>query len=128
MTGSCILPPRPNTANAEILAIGIGTHPVLRIKVHPVLKRLAQEVLNSMVSCPKCDSAIDVEEEELDEGDVLSCDECGAALTVASLNPVEIKPEEEADEDDEEDDFDEDEDDDDDEDEEEDDEEEEEWQ
>ena len=29
-----------------------------------------------MVSCPKCDSAIDVEEEELDEGDVLSCDEC----------------------------------------------------
>jgi alpha-aminoadipate carrier protein LysW len=53
-----------------------------------------------MVSCPKCDSAIDVEEEELDEGDVLSCDECGASLTVASVNPVEIKPEEEDDDDD----------------------------
>jgi alpha-aminoadipate carrier protein LysW len=57
-----------------------------------------------MVSCPKCDATIDVEEEELDEGDVLSCDECGAALTVASLNPVELNSEEE--EEDEEDDFD----------------------
>jgi alpha-aminoadipate carrier protein LysW len=49
----------------------------------------------AMVSCPKCDATIDVEEEELDEGDVLSCDECGAALTVASLNPVELNSEEE---------------------------------
>ncbi|HEX4227917.1 MAG TPA: hypothetical protein VHZ07_04560 [Bryobacteraceae bacterium] len=56
-----------------------------------------------MVSCPKCDATIDVEEEELDEGDVLSCDECGAALTVASLNPVELNSEEE---DEEEEDFD----------------------
>ncbi len=50
-----------------------------------------------MVSCPKCDSAIDVEEEELDEGDVLSCDECGASLTVASVNPVELESEGDAD-------------------------------
>jgi alpha-aminoadipate/glutamate carrier protein LysW len=68
-----------------------------------------------MVSCPKCDATIDVEEEELDEGDVLSCDECGAALTVASLNPVELNSEEEDDED--EDDFEFDDEDDDDEDE-----------
>ena len=46
-----------------------------------------------MVSCPKCDAPIDVEEEDLDEGDVLSCDECGASLTVASLNPVELETE-----------------------------------
>jgi alpha-aminoadipate/glutamate carrier protein LysW len=46
-----------------------------------------------MVSCPKCDAAIDVEEEELDEGDVLSCDECGASLTVTSVNPVELESE-----------------------------------
>ena len=49
-----------------------------------------------MVSCPKCNSSIDVEEEELDEGDVLSCDECGAALTVASVNPVELDLEDDA--------------------------------
>jgi alpha-aminoadipate carrier protein LysW len=70
-----------------------------------------------MVSCPKCDGAIDVEEEELDEGDILSCDECGASLTVASLNPVELEPEEEIEE--KEDDFDYDDDEEDDEDEEE---------
>ncbi|MGA8027326.1 MAG: hypothetical protein WB992_09270 [Bryobacteraceae bacterium] len=62
-----------------------------------------------MVTCPKCDASIDVEEEDLDEGDVLSCDECGASLTVAGLNPVELKSDEEADEDDEDFDFDEDE-------------------
>ncbi len=75
-----------------------------------------------MVSCPSCDAPIDVEEEELDEGDVLSCDECGAALKVTSKDPLELESDaddEDEDEDDE-DDFDEDDDDDDDEEEEED--------
>lgn len=63
-----------------------------------------------MVSCPKCDAPIDVEEEELDEGDVLSCDECGASLTVASVNPVELESEDQGDEDDDDFDYDEDED------------------
>lgn len=61
-----------------------------------------------MVSCPKCDASIDVEEEDLDEGDVLSCDECGAALTVASVNPVELESEEDKDTGDDDDDYDED--------------------
>jgi alpha-aminoadipate carrier protein LysW len=47
-----------------------------------------------MVTCPRCNASIDVEEEDLDEGDVLSCDECGAALKVASVNPVELEGEE----------------------------------
>jgi alpha-aminoadipate carrier protein LysW len=71
-----------------------------------------------MISCPKCDAAIDVEEEDLDEGDVLSCDECGASLTVTSVNPVELKSEND-DDDDEDYDYDEDEDEDEDDDEEE---------
>jgi alpha-aminoadipate carrier protein LysW len=57
-----------------------------------------------MVSCPNCDAPIDVEEEELDEGDLISCDECGASLKVASLGPLELESEEE--DEDEEDDFD----------------------
>lgn len=77
-----------------------------------------------MISCPKCDAAIDVEEEDLDEGDLLSCDECGASLTVTSVNPVELGSEDDAGEDDEDFDFEED----DDEDEEEEAEEEEDWQ
>jgi alpha-aminoadipate carrier protein LysW len=63
-----------------------------------------------MVSCPKCDAPIDVEEEDLDEGDVLSCDECGASLTVASLNPVELETEDKDDKDEDDYDYDEDED------------------
>lgn len=54
-----------------------------------------------MVTCPKCDAPLDVEEEDLDEGDVLSCDECGASLTVTSVNPVELESEDEEDEDEE---------------------------
>lgn len=63
-----------------------------------------------MISCPKCDAAIDVEEEDLDEGDVLSCDECGASLTVTSVNPVELGSEEDGDDDDDDYDYDDDED------------------
>jgi alpha-aminoadipate carrier protein LysW len=68
-----------------------------------------------MISCPKCDAPIDVEEEDLDEGDVLSCDECGASLAVSSVNPVELQLEDEEDEDDDDYEYDEDEDEDEDE-------------
>jgi len=68
-----------------------------------------------MVNCPKCDAAIDAEEEELDEGDVVSCDECGAALKVASVNPVELESEGDTAKDEDDLDFDEDDDEDDDE-------------
>ncbi len=75
------------------------------------------------MECPLCDSVIDVEEDELDEGDELTCEECGANLTVVGTNPIEIEPTADEDEDDveDEDDLDEDDEDVDDEDEEEDD-------
>jgi alpha-aminoadipate carrier protein LysW len=82
-----------------------------------------------MVNCPVCDAAIDVDEDELDEGEVISCDECGATLTVTSVDPLELAPgeDDEDDEDEEDEDFTFDEDDEDEDEEEEDDEEEEEW-
>ena len=43
-----------------------------------------------MVNCPGCNGVIDVDEDELDEGDVLSCDECLAELKVVSLDPLEL--------------------------------------
>jgi alpha-aminoadipate carrier protein LysW len=43
-----------------------------------------------MVTCPVCDGAIDVEEEDVDEGDSISCDECGADLKVVSTDPLEL--------------------------------------
>jgi alpha-aminoadipate carrier protein LysW len=66
-----------------------------------------------MVNCVKCDAAIDVEEDELDEGDVLTCDECGATLNVLSVNPLELEADDAEDEDEDDDDFDDDEDEDD---------------
>ena len=69
-----------------------------------------------MVNCPHCDAVIDVDEDELDEGDTLTCDECGADLSVTGLDPLELETEEDEDEDEEEeDDFDYDEDEDEDE-------------
>jgi len=49
-----------------------------------------------MVTCPVCDGDIDVEEEEVDEGETLSCDECGASLKVLGKNPLELEAAEEA--------------------------------
>ena len=81
-----------------------------------------------MVKCPKCDAVIDVEEDELDEGEALSCDECGATINVVSVDPLELESADEEDEDEDDEDFeDEDEDEEDDEDEEEEDEEDEDW-
>ncbi len=82
-----------------------------------------------MVNCPLCDAVIDVDEDELDEGDPITCDECGATLTVESTSPLELKPEDDDSDDEDDDDLDEDYDEDEDEDfdEEEDEEEEEDW-
>ena len=57
-----------------------------------------------MVNCPLCDAVIDVDEEELDEGDALICEECGANLNVSGVSPLEITPDAEGDADDEDDD------------------------
>ncbi len=58
-----------------------------------------------MVNCPLCDAEIDVEEDELDEGDSLTCDECGANINVVGVDPLELEAEEEDDDDEEDDDL-----------------------
>lgn len=55
-----------------------------------------------MVTCPVCDGAIDVDEEDVDEGDSLSCDECGADLKVVSTGPLELESAEDLEEEDDE--------------------------
>ncbi len=44
-----------------------------------------------MPTCPECDAAIDIEEEELEEGQIVDCPECGAELEVVSTNPVQVE-------------------------------------
>jgi alpha-aminoadipate carrier protein LysW len=76
-----------------------------------------------MINCPMCEANIDVDEEELDEGDSLICEECGANLNVSGVSPLELSPDSDDEDDDledDDDDLDEDDDEDDDEEEEED--------
>ena len=56
-----------------------------------------------MVTCPVCEGTIDVDEEDVDEGDTISCDECGADLKVLSTDPLELESADELEEDEEED-------------------------
>jgi alpha-aminoadipate/glutamate carrier protein LysW len=54
-----------------------------------------------MVYCPECESDLDIEEDEVDEGEVVSCPECGTDFEIVTVNPLELKPVEELEEDEE---------------------------
>jgi alpha-aminoadipate/glutamate carrier protein LysW len=43
-----------------------------------------------MPTCPECDATIDIEEDQLEEGQTIECPECGAELEVVSTEPVEL--------------------------------------
>lgn len=62
------------------------------------------EAETMMVVCPKCKNEIDVEEEGLEEGELLSCTECDGDFEVVSVEPlklIKVSDEEEVDEEDE---------------------------
>jgi alpha-aminoadipate/glutamate carrier protein LysW len=44
-----------------------------------------------MVSCPECDSDLDIEEDNIDEGEIVSCPECGSDFEVITISPIELK-------------------------------------
>ena len=52
-----------------------------------------------MVYCPECESDLDIEEDEVDEGEVVSCPECGTDFEIVTVNPLELKAVAELDED-----------------------------
>jgi len=45
-----------------------------------------------MVYCPECETNLDLDEDEVDEGEVVSCPECGTDFEVITVNPIELKP------------------------------------
>jgi alpha-aminoadipate/glutamate carrier protein LysW len=42
-----------------------------------------------MALCPECEATIDIED-DVDEGQLLDCPECGVELEVVATNPVEL--------------------------------------
>jgi alpha-aminoadipate/glutamate carrier protein LysW len=48
-----------------------------------------------MPICPECESALDFQEDEVEEGDVIVCDECGTEYEVVAIDPIELSKVEE---------------------------------
>ena len=44
------------------------------------------------VVCPECDNPLDIDTDEVEDGDTITCSECGTDLEVVSADPLEIAP------------------------------------
>lgn len=44
------------------------------------------------VVCPECDTPLNIDQDEVEEGEVVTCDECGTDLEIVSADPLEIAP------------------------------------
>jgi alpha-aminoadipate carrier protein LysW len=77
----------------------------MRVKATP--SRAAAEKRppgDEMATCPECDADIEVDEFDVDKGDLISCPECGSNLEVVSIAPVELEAVDDEDDEDEDDD------------------------
>ena len=43
-----------------------------------------------MILCPECESSIDIDQDEMDEGEIVSCPECGTDFEVVTTEPFEL--------------------------------------
>lgn len=51
-----------------------------------------------MVLCPECETDLDIEEDDVDEGEIVSCPECGTDFEVVTTHPLELNRVEEEEE------------------------------
>lgn len=42
------------------------------------------------VVCPECDNPLDIDVDDVEEGEIIQCDECGTDLEVVSADPLEL--------------------------------------
>ena len=43
-----------------------------------------------MALCPECDTLLDIDQDEIEEGETVTCTECGVDLEVVSADPLEL--------------------------------------
>jgi alpha-aminoadipate carrier protein LysW len=43
-----------------------------------------------MLLCPECESEIDIDSTDLDEGEIVSCTDCGTDFEVVGVEPLEL--------------------------------------
>src|SRR5213082_3776933 len=58
------------------------------VLVPPHAKKLTEAV--PVIRCPECSAEIDVDEDEVEEGEILSCPECESELEVSQIHPVHL--------------------------------------
>ena len=44
-----------------------------------------------MAVCPECEADIEIDEFDVDKGEIISCPECGVDLEVVGLSPLELE-------------------------------------
>lgn len=42
--------------------------------------------------CPECDNPLVIDVDEVDAGEMVTCDECGTELEIVSVEPLEVAP------------------------------------
>jgi alpha-aminoadipate carrier protein LysW len=52
------------------------------------MRRGKREV--AMPICPECENELDLELDEVDEGDVVVCEECGTEFEIVGIDPLEL--------------------------------------
>ena len=43
-----------------------------------------------MPNCPECENGLDIELDEVEEGDVVTCEECGSEYEVVGVEQMEL--------------------------------------
>jgi alpha-aminoadipate carrier protein LysW len=43
-----------------------------------------------MPNCPECETALNIELDEVEEGDVVACEECGTEYEVVGIDPLDL--------------------------------------
>lgn len=44
------------------------------------------------VVCPECDHPLNLDPDDVEDGEVIQCEECGTDLEIVSSDPLEIAP------------------------------------
>jgi alpha-aminoadipate carrier protein LysW len=61
-----------------------------RRRTYPALRFGLESEEAAMPSCPECDTALNIEVDEVEEGDVIACEECGTEYEVVGVEPLEL--------------------------------------
>ena len=40
--------------------------------------------------CPECDTPLNIDVDDVEEGETVTCDECGTELEIVSVEPLEL--------------------------------------